>query len=117
MDTTLSISSEQKAALVVDRAEFEWVALPEETEDEKRKKEKDAKHKHGKLHLPGHSKKAASVEDEEDSTEADFVASDPFRIKNMSLEIAQGSLVAICGPVGSGSEYAARSWVYPDLGR
>jgi hypothetical protein len=47
MDTTLSTSSTQAAALIVDAAEFEWVALPEETEEEKRKKEKDAKHKHG----------------------------------------------------------------------
>ncbi|KAL7411550.1 ABC protein [Mrakia frigida] len=81
MDTTLSTDSSQKEALVVDGAEFEWVGLPEETEEEKTKKEK---------------KKPSSLETQ------DFVASDPFRIRDLSLSIEKGSLVAICGPVGSG---------------
>lgn len=87
MDTTLSTDSFQKEALVVDGAEFEWVGLPEETEEEKTKKDK---------------KKFSSLEAQ------DFVASDPFRIRDLSLSIEKGSLVAICGPVGSGSESVRR---------
>lgn len=90
MDTTLSTSSEQKEALIVDEAEFEWVGLPEETEEDKKAKDK---------------KKASKTSSHKGSLDTqDFFASDPFRIKDMSLSIETGALVAICGPVGSGSE-------------
>jgi len=90
MDTTLSTDPSQKEALVVDGAEFEWVGLPEESEEEKTKKEK---------------KKGGRGSPHKDSLDTqEFVASDPFRIRDLSLSIEKGSLVAICGPVGSGSE-------------
>lgn len=93
MDTTLSTDLSQKEALVIDGAEFEWVGLPEETEEEKIKKEIKEKKKGGR---------GSPHKDSLDTQE--FVASDPFRIRDLSLSIEKGSLVAICGPVGSGSE-------------
>jgi len=86
MDTTLKIEPDQKFAISVRDASFEWIARAEEPIV--------SKGKHGKL--PEEVEKA-SLEGEE--------MAEPFKIRDLNMSIPRGSLVAICGPVGSGSEF------------
>lgn len=77
MDTTLSIDETQEHAVDVKSAEFEWVALPEETSEK-------------------------PVKGDSSSEEVAPAAAAPFRITGLDLKIPKGSLTAITGAVGSG---------------
>ena len=78
MDTTLQIVSDQTFAISVKNVTFEWVTKMEAPVEAKK-----------------NEKQAESVDEEK---------SEPFKISGLDMSIPRGSLVAICGPVGSGSE-------------
>lgn len=87
MDTSLTIDPDQKAAIEVVAADFEWVtAAPPPAADA------DDKHKKRKTPSPKPSLDANRP----------HLSEETFRIRNLNLRVDRGSLVAIVGPVGSG---------------
>lgn len=85
MDTSLLINPDQKSAIEVKDATFEWVTAPPSTDSKTKKDCKTPKGSpkqslDGKVHL----------------------SEETFRIDRLNLSVEKGSLVAIVGPVGSG---------------
>lgn len=90
MDTTLTIDPTQSSAISVNNAFFEWIGMPEDEPASFKKASSSAKAK---------SKAAAAKIDHDKAVEA---AAEPFKIRELQMDIPKGSLVAIVGTVGSG---------------
>jgi ATP-binding cassette, subfamily C (CFTR/MRP), member 1 len=86
-DAALTIDPDQKAAVVVKKATFQWEELP--PDDQSDKKSNTDKKKVTKEHRK---------EDEK-----------PFQVESIDIIIPRGQLVAIVGPVGSGKVCFAKS--------
>jgi ABC-type transport system involved in cytochrome bd biosynthesis fused ATPase/permease subunit len=88
MDTTLQINPDQKMAISVRDVSLEWVTKPEEASNTGKKQHK------------------GETQDGKTSTSEIPEQAEPFGITGLDMSISPGQLVAICGPVGSGSEYS-----------
>jgi ATP-binding cassette, subfamily C (CFTR/MRP), member 1 len=79
-DAALTIDPEQKAAVVVRSATFQWEDLPLEDEPDEK----------------------PSIEKKKGRTERRKGDELPFQVRSIDIVIPRGQLVAIVGPVGSG---------------
>lgn len=93
---TLLIDSDQEPALVVEDATFEWESF-----------EKDS------------GEAFSSKRDKDESAKGDKVKETPapgkdaplFKVKNVTMTIPRGQLVAIVGPIGSGKVISPNKFV------
>lgn len=98
--TPFIINPDQKHALEVSGATFEWEESPSA---------KDAREKEEK----GKKKRQEQRAQNTKQTSEPGVTAPPFRIRDVTMLVPRGSLVAIVGSVGSGK---VRTLVFPRVG-
>jgi ATP-binding cassette, subfamily C (CFTR/MRP), member 1 len=96
----------QSEALVVEHATFEW----EETMAEKERREQDAAKK-GKKGKGGEKEKGKGKQDASEKKAQDPAGEKPFAVKDVSLSVPKGSLIAIVGPVGCGKSSLLQGFI------
>ncbi|KAL0274896.1 UNVERIFIED_CONTAM: hypothetical protein PYX00_002924 [Menopon gallinae] len=88
-------STDKTLALCMNEGTFTWFNHSDEiTEDNKKKKKKKKKEKEKEV--------APEGDDAEDKKLTDKIITQPFRLESINLCVTKGSLIGICGTVGSG---------------
>ncbi len=99
LEQTYTIDESIESALEVKGASFTWDAPPPNEDEQKASKKKfGASRTGGPLAKPDESSNSEAEKDEKAKQDAANV----FRVKDISLTIPRGQLVAIVGSVGSG---------------
>ncbi|KAG2074771.1 ABC protein [Suillus decipiens] len=95
-EDTLVIDTDQEPALLVKNATFEWESFAKDSGDASNLKNSAP----GDSSLP--KGKDRSVKDMTKEKPAPGKEAPPFKVKNVTMTIQRGQLVAVVGPVGSG---------------
>ncbi len=102
---------DQRNVVELKGACFKWEEAEEEEETDKKKKEqekvsekegKEDKDKKEDKEGDDESSSTSSNQDSADSDKKNKKKGDPFELKDLNLEVKEGSLVAVVGRVGSG---------------
>ncbi|KZP00831.1 ABC protein [Calocera viscosa TUFC12733] len=97
METVLTVDPDCKYAVSVDHAEFRWeTVISGEVQDERSKKPKKGKAAERERELKEKEKEAKDAADKERPPD------EPFALRDITMHIPRGQLVAIVGPVGAG---------------
>ena len=96
LEKTHTVDEDLPVAIEVKGATFTWDTPPPDEQKDKSKKHQSKFSSH--LHSSKHNAKVEASANEKSLGEEEGV----FQIKDVSLEIPRGMLVAVVGPVGSG---------------
>ena len=98
LDETLVVDENLDFALEVDKASWTWDAPPEQVNDKKKKSKGLVDYHRSARRGPKDNEKPAEKSPEEKAKEEEKI----FKVRDVSLKIPRGKLVAVVGPVGSG---------------
>jgi ATP-binding cassette subfamily C (CFTR/MRP) protein 1 len=104
----LVIDPEAPFALRVNKATFAWTQVQEDSGDKKKAKDKDRSGAASKrVSVASEDTKSPSEEGEHarDAASLRIAADQPFRVRDISIEVPRGSLVGIVGSFGCGKVF------------